>query len=141
MRTTRISSPTRAAEALIRAAAADVPLRSALERTQLVPAVTLDWLAARFPPLDVIKIDVEEAEVAVLAGGSRVLGLARTVICEVCGHNSAVVQDLLTAHGYVLYDGDHPPAERVPVVGTAPNAGRPWTCRDGGPMVVRLLTV
>jgi FkbM family methyltransferase len=51
--------------------------------TQMVPAVTLDWLAARLGTPDVIKIDVEEAEAAVLAGGTRVLGLASTIICEV----------------------------------------------------------
>ena len=78
---------------------------------------------------------------AVLAGGSRVLGLARTVICEVASQSFAVVQDLLTAHGYVLYDGDRPPAERMPGAGTAPNAGRPRTCRDRARAVVQLLTV
>ena len=82
--------------------------------TQLVLALTLDWLAARFPPPDTIKIDVEQAEVAVLAGGSHVLGLARTVICEVAGRNSAVVRDMLGRHGYTLY-GDLPANERVPV--------------------------
>lgn len=83
--------------------------------TQLVPAFTLDWLAARCAPPDVIKIDVERAEAAVLAGGSRVLGLATTVICEVSAENSATVRDVLADHGYVLYDGDLPAGERVPV--------------------------
>ena len=32
--------------------------------TRLVPTVTLDWLAARFPAPDVLKIDVEGAELA-----------------------------------------------------------------------------
>jgi len=89
--------------------------------TELVPTFTLDWLAARFPAPDVIKIDVEEAELAVLAGGSRVLGLARTIICEVAARNSAPVRDLLNMHGYVLYDGDRPPGERVPVADALPN--------------------
>jgi hypothetical protein len=88
----------------------------------------------------VIKIDVEEAEVAVLVGGSRVLGLARTVICEVASQNFAVMQDLLTAHSYVLYDGDRADARRRHA-GTAPNAGRPRTCRDGARAVVQLLIV
>lgn len=83
--------------------------------THLVPVVTLDWLADRFAPPDVIKIDVEMAEAAVLAGSSRVLGLATTVICEVAGGNSATVRDMLASHGYVLYDGDRPVSERVPV--------------------------
>jgi hypothetical protein len=89
--------------------------------TQLVPALTLDWLAARFGAPDVIKIDVEQAEAAVLAGGSRVLGLASMIICEVAAPNCVAVRDLLTAHGYVLHDGDRPSAERVPVADAPPN--------------------
>jgi FkbM family methyltransferase len=89
--------------------------------TVLVPAFTLDWLAAHFAAPDVIKIDVEQAEVAVLTGGSRVLGRARTIICEVAARNSTTVRDLLNTHGYVLYDGDRPPGERVPVADAPPN--------------------
>jgi FkbM family methyltransferase len=89
--------------------------------TDLVPALTLDWLAARFPAPDVIKIDVEEAEAAVLAGGSRVLGHASTIICEVAARNAAAVGDLLDMNGYVLYDGDRPSGERVPVAAAPPN--------------------
>ena len=83
--------------------------------TQLVPTVTLDWLADRFPPPDVIKIDVEQAEAAVLAGGARVLGLAAAVICEVAASNSVAVRDLLTRYGYTLYDGN-----------SRPTIGCPW---------------
>jgi FkbM family methyltransferase len=89
--------------------------------TQMVPALTLDWLAARLGAPDVIKIDVEEAEATVLAGGVRVLGLASAIICEVAARNAAAVRDLLTAHGYALYDGDLPPGERMPTGGAPPN--------------------
>lgn len=89
--------------------------------TQMVPAVTLDWLAARLGAPDVIKIDVEEAEAAVLAGGARVLGLASAIICEVAACNAASVGSLLTAHGYAVYDGDLPPGERVPAADAPPN--------------------
>jgi FkbM family methyltransferase len=89
--------------------------------THLVPVVSLDWLASRFASPDVIKIDVEQAEAAVLAGGSEVLDRAAAVICEVAAHNSAAVRDLLTARGYTLYDGDLPSGERVPVPGAPPN--------------------
>jgi FkbM family methyltransferase len=81
--------------------------------TQLVLTVTLDWLAARFPPPEVIKIDVEEAELAVLAGGSRVLQRSPTIICEVSGRNTTAVSDLLTARGYEIYDGERLPGERI----------------------------
>jgi FkbM family methyltransferase len=88
--------------------------------TELVPTFTLDWLTAHFAAPDVIKIDVEEAEAAVLAGGSRVLELASTIICEVAARNSTAVRDTLNRHGYVLYDGDRPAAERVPVADAPP---------------------
>jgi FkbM family methyltransferase len=40
-----------------------------IRATKLVPTVSLDWLAERFPAPDIIKIDVEGAELNVLAGG------------------------------------------------------------------------
>jgi FkbM family methyltransferase len=82
--------------------------------TQLVPTVTLDWLAARFPLPDVLKVDVEGAELTVLAGGTRVLAHCPTVICEVSAQNATAVSDILTGEGYTLYDGDRPADERVP---------------------------
>jgi FkbM family methyltransferase len=82
--------------------------------TQLVPTVTLDWLAARFPVPDVLKVDVEGAELAVLSGGTRVLAHSPTVICEVSAQNAAAVSGILTGRGYTLYDGDRPPGKRVP---------------------------
>jgi FkbM family methyltransferase len=113
--------------------------------TELVPTFTLDWLAAYFATPDIIKIDVEEAEAAVLAGGSRVLGLASTIICEVAARNSAVVRDILSRHGYVLYDGDQPSAERVPVADAPPatlavrRSARSASLAEVRP-VIRLLT-
>jgi FkbM family methyltransferase len=87
--------------------------------TELVPTVTLDWLAARFPAPDVIKIDVEEAELTVLAGASRVLDRSPAIICEVAASNAGPVWELLNARGYAVYDGDQPRHERVPA-GAAP---------------------
>ncbi len=63
--------------------------------TRLVPTVTLDWLAARFPAPDVVKIDVEGAELAVLSGGARVLAACPALICEVSGQNAEAVSALL----------------------------------------------
>ena len=83
--------------------------------TQLVPTVTLDWLAARFPVPDVLKIDVEGAEVAVLSGGAGVLARSPTVICEVSAQNADAVTGLLASHGYTLYDGERRDGGRVPV--------------------------
>ncbi len=87
--------------------------------TDLVLTVTLDWLAARFPVPDVVKIDVEDAEMAVLAGGGELLTACPTIICEVTARNSAPVWQLLDSRGYTLYDGDQPQPDRVPM-DTAP---------------------
>jgi FkbM family methyltransferase len=82
--------------------------------TQLVPTVTLDWLAAQFPVPDVLKIDVEGAELAVLSGAAAVLARSPALICEVSGQNAVAVSGLLAGHGYTLYDGDQSPGERAP---------------------------
>jgi FkbM family methyltransferase len=89
--------------------------------TELVPTVTLDWLAAHFALPDVIKIDVEGAELTVLAGGAQLLERLPTLICEVGARNAAAVSGLLTTRGYALYDGDRPPGERVPAAVAPPN--------------------
>lgn len=83
--------------------------------TRLVPTVTLDSLADRLPAPDVIKVDVEGAELSVLAGGHRVLSLRPTVICEVSHRNGEAVAEALIRHGYTLYDGARCPTERAAV--------------------------
>lgn len=103
--------------------------------TQLVPTVTLDWLAARFPVPDVLKVDVEGAELTVLGGGPQVLAHSPTVICEVSAQNAAAVADILTGHGYVLYDGNQLPGERVPTTAASFNTlaiARPDTTPEPG---------
>jgi FkbM family methyltransferase len=93
-----------------------------IRATELVPTITLDWLAGQFPAPDVIKIDVEQAESVVLAGACCVLRAAfPAIVCEVASRNAATVGDLLTGHGYTLYDGDRPCAERVPTAEAPPN--------------------
>lgn len=88
--------------------------------TQLVPTVSLDWLAAHFPLPDVIKIDVETAETKVLAGAADILGEGPTLICEVAACNATAVAEMLTSHGYTLYDGDLPAAQRRSVTYAPP---------------------
>ena len=89
--------------------------------TELVPTVTLDWLATFFPLPDVIKIDVEAAEVKVLAGGSDVLRRHPAIICEVAGSNATAAGEILAAHGYTLYDGEQPAAKRIATHVAPPN--------------------
>jgi FkbM family methyltransferase len=86
-----------------------------IRATHLVPTVTLDWLAANFQPPDVIKIDVEGAEMTVLTGAAQVLRNRPAIICEVASRNSEVVAELLAPYGYAIYNGDLPPSQRVPL--------------------------
>jgi FkbM family methyltransferase len=92
-----------------------------IRATELVPTVTLDWLARHFGAPDVIKIDVEAAEVGVLAGGSAVLKKLPTIICEVARQNADVVGEMLRKHGYTLFDGDCAEALRVAMPKAPPN--------------------
>jgi FkbM family methyltransferase len=89
---------------------------------QTVISVSIDWLSERLPPPDVIKIDVEGAELEVLRGG---VGLLRNkspvVLCEVCSESSREVTDLLKSIGYKIYDGEVPPTDRHELVSA------PWS--------------
>jgi FkbM family methyltransferase len=89
--------------------------------TTLVPTVTLDWLADHFPVPNVIKIDVEGAEVPVLSGGRRVLSTRPTIICEVSAENAASVAGTLREFGYDIFDGDQERAKRIPLSTAPPN--------------------
>ena len=63
--------------------------------------------ACAFPGPDVLKIDVEGAELGVLRGAERVLGQSRPAIyCEVTDCTRAEVATLLQSSAYMLWDGD-----------------------------------
>lgn len=94
--------------------------------THLVPTVTLDWLADRFPVPDVVKIDVEEAEARVLTTAGRVLQAHPKIICEVAAKNSELVGEALSHYGYTLYDGDQPIHKRMPTPLASPNTLGIW---------------
>jgi FkbM family methyltransferase len=80
---------------------------------QTVIAVSLDWLAERLPLPDVIKIDVEGAELEVLQGGSGLLrNKGPIVLCEVGSQCSREVTEILKSNGYRIYDGEVLPANR-----------------------------
>ena len=83
---------------------ADTPFQQQLEVAGHVnvEVSTIDRQLERLPPPDLVKIDIEGAEVAALRGASRLLSECRpTVICEFHGTNEAV-SDLLESHGYTL---------------------------------------
>lgn len=88
--------------------------------TELVPTVTLDWLAGYFPMPSVVKIDVEAAELQVLGGGAQLLRSQPAIICEVAECNAAAAADILSAHGYTLYDAHQPADRRRPTAVAAP---------------------
>lgn len=92
-----------------------------IRATDLVPTVTLDWLAEHFPRPDVIKIDVEAAEAQVLIGANDLLRALPIIICEVASPNSIEVSELLGKRGYTIFDGDLPPQARTPMAIAPPN--------------------
>jgi FkbM family methyltransferase len=76
---------------------------------QTIVALPLDWLAEKLPPPNVVKCDVEGAEVEVFSGQSNMLENIRPVIiCEVSGETSDCMTDILVKQRYRLYDGEKP---------------------------------
>lgn len=73
---------------------------------RLVPALSLDCMIAALPRPDVIKIDVEGAETAVLEGATALLTSIRPrLYIEVAGENAYSVGETLRSHDYRLFDG------------------------------------
>lgn len=76
---------------------------------QTVMTVTLDWAIPFFRPPNILKIDVEGAELEVLSGAERLLKEIRPIIiCEVGKQSSTAVGNLLNDHAYRLLDADNP---------------------------------
>lgn len=71
------------------------------DETIEVPSVTFDELVSE--PPDLVKIDVEGAELRVLRGMSRTLSQRlTTVFCEVKPANQPAVTSLIADHGYAI---------------------------------------
>ena len=74
-----------------------------------VAAFNLDWLLSKLPIPDIIKIDVEGAELEVLSNQVRMLNEVRPVIvCEVGSNTADEITKLLTSASYCLFDGEKP---------------------------------
>lgn len=87
-----------------------------------VAQAPLDALLTRFAPPQVVKIDVEGAEVRCLAGAERLLAEARpAIVCEVATANAAAAAAILVRHRYTIFDATAAPAARVPL------AAAPWS--------------
>jgi hypothetical protein len=66
----------------------------------------VDDLLRQLPAPDVVKIDVEGAEIELLSGAARLLAEVRPKIaCEVAPANAEAVHARLVAAGYSLHDG------------------------------------
>lgn len=89
---------------------------------QIVLTASLDWLSERYAMPDVLKIDVEGAELEVLRGAESLLDNKRpTLLCETSGETSFEVTRLLLSKGYRLYDGEISNGERTEL------SSAPWT--------------
>jgi FkbM family methyltransferase len=69
---------------------------------QTVVTVTLDWMLDHFPAPQVLKIDVEGMEYAVLSGARKVLQARPLIFCEVTDHHN-LVGELLRRADYEFY--------------------------------------
>jgi hypothetical protein len=80
-----------------------------------VPMLALDTLLGDFPPPQFLKVDIEGAELLLLAGASRVLSDVKPIILiEVNDATWPGASSTLRMAGYDLFDGDLPPESRTP---------------------------
>jgi FkbM family methyltransferase len=87
-----------------------------VREVETVLTVSLDWLAERLPLPDVLKIDVEGAELAVFHGAREMLKAKRPIlIFELTRENWDEESRMLRDLGYTLFDSDLPPGERQPL--------------------------
>ncbi len=84
--------------------------------TRKVTAVTLDGLLETGPAPDVLKIDVEGAELLALRGATKLLTDVRPrIFCEVTAENAGPAGALFAAFGYDVFDASVPAANRSPL--------------------------
>ena len=96
---------------------AGVEVTGTIREQHLVPTVTLDWLAHRYPIPQVIKIDVDGSEVRVLEGGRTLLRQYRPVLLtEVYERNADAVNTLLHELDYALFDYSQGETGRQPII-------------------------
>ncbi len=102
-----------------------------VRETHTVLTVPLDWMAKQIPLPDVLKIDVEGAELGVFRGARQLLQSKRPIlIFELTRPNWDEESRLLGDLGYTLFDRDLPPGERKPLTSPTynilgiPSAGR-----------------
>jgi FkbM family methyltransferase len=78
-----------------------------------VNCITLDDLLLRFRAPDLIKLDIEGAELSALKGGEKILNSVRPYIyCEM-GKGSQPVLDVFDSSGYWLFNPNKPVEEKM----------------------------
>lgn len=78
--------------------------------------ITLDWALEKLPAPDILKIDVEGAELELLENAPNMLSRHRPILhVEVAGEVSQRVSEIFAASRYLMLDGDAPPGDRPPV--------------------------
>jgi FkbM family methyltransferase len=106
LRRFHISSRSRAANAL--AGHGSTQFGEVLEE-QMIPVFNVDWLLENIAAPNVVKCDVEGAEVGVFANQRKILNTCRpVVVCEVSPNNAGPVTDLFHSNAYRLFDGEKP---------------------------------
>jgi FkbM family methyltransferase len=74
---------------------------------QHVPTVSLDSLLDHFPQPQVVKVDVEHAELDLLRGAKRILTRIRPVILiEVSPDNQDAITEIFVGADYHMFDGE-----------------------------------
>jgi FkbM family methyltransferase len=93
-----------------------------VRESQGVITVSLDLMAEKIPSPDVLKIDVEGAELNVFRGATQLLKAKRpALIFEATDRNWEEESELLRSLGYILFDGDQPPGVHQPRTGRTAN--------------------
>jgi len=100
-----ISERGRAASHLAIAKCAGPDVVGGIREKQLVISISLDWLAERYVRPQVLKIDVDGAEMKDLAGGEKLILEQRPIILtEFYERNADAVTKFLGELGYSLFD-------------------------------------
>lgn len=90
--------------------------------TRSVVIVTLDDILTNFRAPDVLKMDVEGAEIDAILGGLKLLNDVRPLfMIEVNKENRDEMTRILVEAGYILFNGDEPRDQRKPQSGTTWN--------------------
>lgn len=79
-----------------------------IRAVNIVPTFSIDWLveSSSVPPPNLVKIDVEGAEVEAIGGALDVLTKFRPIlVLEVGAASCEKISDILKRHNYYMYDG------------------------------------